>query len=284
MQNNRPFITGGYQNDKPHGKFKMYYSNGKLQMSFQYNNGIRTGFWYTYNPKGVLIKKVLYKRGNEYLFEMRSHNGKRLLVKEGNGTFEDWLHLSIANAQRSKVVGKVKNGLPDGEWKFFTYNDYNYAKEYYENFKFIKGISISKRLGNQEYHDHYNASYTGMMFLERLKIVSPPMCSKYPINNLSFEDLKRRFSRSRLRKQGIKSWFFVEIKGGKNKKILDVKIISKAPPETIQQLKALIFKLKGTLSPKFGYNPGYFYFPMVIDGAKVFCPGDKEIRLLKFLY
>ncbi len=281
-KNNKRFLTGAYKNGEPHGKFTMYYKNGRIKMSFEYENGKRSKLWQSYSPKGKLIKQVYYKNRNEYLIEMYDKKGKQI-VKNGNGVFDDKIHLITTNDHLIRVVGKVKKGLFDGEWKFYTPDRFNYIKEYFDNFKFIKGISISKKAGSHEYNDFFMATYTGYLFLERLYLITPVRCGNkesYTPSRSFFKKLKKRFLKSSLSQNKIKRWFWVEMKGGRNGKVLKVKILSKAKNKVIDQLKQFILTRLRIDTGFIAYEPGYYYFPMVIKDSQVFCPGDKEIKLL----
>ncbi|WP_418654489.1 hypothetical protein [Tenacibaculum soleae] len=254
-------------------------------MNFEYSSGNRVGIWESFSKDGKSIKKVLYKNNNEFLLEQRSENGENI-VENGNGKFVDSLFMSISGSQKSKLIGNVKNGLPDGEWNFYASNT-NYGKEYFENFTFIKGISLSKALGNEFYYNYFNATFTGIMFLERLKIIGPSRCEQKTdigVNDEFYEKIKKQFYKRKLNESISDNWFLVEIKTGKNKKITDVSIISKADDKSIGLIKELIFSLKKAITFPYRYKPGYDYFPIVIKNSKIFMPYDKEIELLSYKY
>jgi len=279
------FLTGSYQNGKLNGKFNSFYKNGEKKMEFEYALGNRTGIWESFSKNGKSIKKVIYKNNNEFLLEQRTELGE-IIVENGNGKFIDSLYMSISGSQKSKLTGNVKSGLPDGEWNFYTANT-NYGKEYFENFTFKKGMSISPALGNELYYNHFNATFTGIIFLERLKIIGPSRCKQKTdigVNDEFYEKIKKRFYKLKLNESIIDSWFLVEIETGNNKKIIDVSIISKADNESIDLIKELIFSLKKAVTFPYKYKPGFDYFPIVIKNSKIFTPYDKEIELLSYKY
>lgn len=279
------FLTGAYKNGKLDGKFISFYRNGLKKMDFEYNSGLRAGVWESFSNNGKSIKKMVYKNNNEFLLEQRTEQGE-IIVENGNGKFVDSLFMSISSSQKSKLTGSVKEGLPDGEWNFYALNT-NYSKEYFENFTFIKGISISPVLGNESYYDHFNATFTGIIFLEQLKIIGPSRCgpkTDIGVNGDFYEKIKNRFYKLKLNEKIADNWFLVEIETGKNKKIIDVSIIAKADSQSIDLIKELIFSLKKAVTFPYKYKPGFDYFPIVIKNSKIFTPYDKEIELLKYKY
>jgi antitoxin component YwqK of YwqJK toxin-antitoxin module len=170
------YLTGAYKNGKLNGKFNIFYRDGVRKMNFEYNNGQRSGLWESFSRNGETIKKVLYENQNEFLLELYNELGEPL-VQNGNGKFIDSLYMSISGTQKSKITGNAKSGLPDGEWNFYVDNT-NYGKEYFENFTFKKGISISQAFENEFYYDHFNSTFMGIVYLEHLKIIGPKICKK----------------------------------------------------------------------------------------------------------
>lgn len=279
------FLTGSYKKGKLNGKFNSFYRNGIKKMEFEYSSGARIGIWESFSKNGKSIKKVVYKNNNEFLLEQRTELGENI-VENGNGKFVDSLFMSISGSQKSKLTGSVKSGLPDGEWNFYAANT-NYGKEYFENFTFKKGMSISPALGNELYYNHFNATFTGIIFLERLKIIGPSRCEQKTdigVNDDFYEKIKKRFYKLKLNESITDNWFLVEIETGTNKKIVDVLIISKADNQSINLIKELIFSLKKAVTFPYKYKPGFDYFPIVIKNSKIFTPYDKEIELLSYKY
>jgi antitoxin component YwqK of YwqJK toxin-antitoxin module len=280
------FITGAYRNGKLDGKFYSYYRNGMKKMEFEYDLGNRIGTWESFSKDGKLIKKVLYKDGKEFLAELRRGNGK-ILVSDGNGKFIDELYTSVSGHRKSKIFGNVKNGLPDGEWDFYV--EYViYGKEYFENGVLQKGVSISGVFGDNYYYDHSNATFTGIMFLEHLKIIGPSVCNGHINIGLNYEfyqKIKKEFYDQKLNKLISDSWYYIEIQTGKKKEITNVSVISKADDKSIALIRELIFSLKKvtTISSK-KVKPGYCYFPVVISDSTMYTQSDKEFDLLKFKF
>lgn len=284
-RDNNLFLTGSYRNGKLNGKFNSFYRNGVKKMEFEYSYGNRTGTWESFSKNGKSIKKILYKNNNEFLLEQSTEQGEKI-VENGEGKFVDSLFMSISSSQKSKLTGNVKNGLPDGEWNFYAANT-NYGKEFFESFTFKKGISISPALGNELYYNHFNASFTGIFFLERLKIIGSSRCkqkTEIGVNDDFFEKTKNQFYKQKLNESISDNWFLIEIETGSNKKIIDVSIISNADDKSIDLIKDLIFSLKKAITFPFRYKPGYDYFPIVIKNSKIFMPYDKEIELLSYKY
>jgi len=56
-------VKSGYANGKLHGKFDVWYDNGKKEFSGQYANDSRDGTWVMYNKDGSLKYKIEYRNG-----------------------------------------------------------------------------------------------------------------------------------------------------------------------------------------------------------------------------
>jgi hypothetical protein len=104
------------------------------------------------------------------------------------------------------------------------------------------------------------------------------------VNPEFFKKIKKRFYQQKLDELMSNYWFLIEIQTGKNKKITNVSIISKADNLSIASMKKLIFSLKKAITFPYVYKPGYDCFPIVVKNSVIYTPYDKEIALLKYKY
>ena len=49
-------------NEQPHGYYKQYYENGKLNLVGQFENGKESGIWKKYTDKGELFDENYYNK------------------------------------------------------------------------------------------------------------------------------------------------------------------------------------------------------------------------------
>ena len=48
------------------GPYKRYFPNGKLEISGTFEDGRRSGIFYEYNSRGVLVRKIAYLNGTRH--------------------------------------------------------------------------------------------------------------------------------------------------------------------------------------------------------------------------
>jgi len=271
--NDNLFLKGNFFKGKLHGEFRTYYKDKTLKRIFEYNNGQRNGSWKKFNTNGEIIKKVFYKNGNEFLIDFYDDQ-RNLIVKNGSGIFEDNLKMTSSN-YKTKVKGNVINGLPDSEWTYYVSGNI-ISKEYFKNFIFEKGISFSKVLGQTEYHDLFNATFTDMLLIENLKLKNGYECKKSNRIGLGlnfFNKFDKEFYKQVTDKNLEDGWFLIDLKTGKNRKINDVQILSNSKKENIELIKNIIFKLKNPLSGsfmqyKYNYKTNFDFLTIVIKNSK----------------
>jgi hypothetical protein len=282
---NSRFLEGFYKNGLRDGAFKEYYKNGQLKSINVYQNNYPYGTWIYYYQNGILYKKIEYKDNSEFLMEMYKKNGRPIVVN-GKGKYKDYIPLSIANSIPSIIKGKVLNGLPEGKWDIYS-SGINIGTEYFKNNNFIKGISHSFALGSQEYFNTSITTFTGVKFIEHLKIIGPSICNSKAGIGLSrefFEKIREKFNLSNIKDKLGNCWFLVEIESDNTGKIKNIKMHSKSDEGTINEIKKLIYSVNDIESNRSQNNMGIEYFPVVIFNSKIYFPRDEEIELLKFKY
>ena len=72
-KNGKLIFKGNYIQDRPDGKHKWWYSNGKLKEEGSYAYGQKNGTWKKYDINGILKISINYKDGKEYKI-----NGKKI--------------------------------------------------------------------------------------------------------------------------------------------------------------------------------------------------------------
>lgn len=279
------FFKGKYENGERQGKFIWYYKNGQIQTIGSYTLGKRSGIWEYYYSNGNLHKKIEYKNNKEYLIDLLEKNGK-ILVKNGNGFFKDDVLLSIANISPSSIKGEVLNGLPNSKWQIST-SGTKIGTEYFENNSFIKGISHSIAFGDEEYQDKYISTFTGIIYIEHLRLFGPSICrskSSLGLTQVFFNNLKQKYNSSDLKNIISNNWFLVEIKADGSKNIINVEIYSNAKQDISNQLKKIVFEMGKVNTIMSNSRSEYQFFPLVIYNNDIYLPPDEKIELLKHYY
>lgn len=77
-------------------EFTSYYENGQLEAKGKYIDGVKIGFWYIFDEKGILREEITYING-EALFGIR--------------TFSESGTVSSS--------GTIREGFQDGKWSFY---------------------------------------------------------------------------------------------------------------------------------------------------------------------
>ncbi len=128
---------GFYKNDKLEGTFKRYNDN-KVFLEENYKNGILDGKFRVFSDNGKIIIDGLYKEGKregEWIY----NNLENLFSNEFSVDFflinkeyeyissliesEEVFNNRIENYDILNVKGNFKNGLKDGEWRFYSYKE-----------------------------------------------------------------------------------------------------------------------------------------------------------------
>jgi len=284
-KNDKLFLKGKFENGEREGKFIWYHKNGQIQTIGSYSKGKRSGIWEYFYSNGHLYKKIEYKNDKEYLIDLLKKNGK-VLVKNGKGFFRDNILLSIANTSTSNLKGEIVNGLPNGKWQISS-SGTEIGTEYFENNSFIKGISHSIALGDEEYLNEYLSTFTGIIYIEHLRLFDPSICGNKTSSGLTqdfFNSLKQRYIRSDLKNIISNNWFLVEIKADNSNNIVNVEIYSCAKQDISNQLKKIVFEMGKVNTVMSNPRSGYQFFPLVIDNYDIYLPPDEKIELLKQKY
>ncbi|WP_431212672.1 toxin-antitoxin system YwqK family antitoxin [Puia sp. P3] len=136
-----------YDNAVLDGPCWFYFRNGLVREKGIYTKNARRGIWDFYFENGQKEKSVQYTDSGVYLIDCFSKDAQTL-AHEGNGRFEGTvLTGNYSSTTELKIVGSVKEGLPDGEWKLYS----KFLREplFVEQFssgRFIRGVSTAIRL------------------------------------------------------------------------------------------------------------------------------------------
>lgn len=143
---------GVYNNGIKQGNFEIYYPNGKKRCSGSYEKNKPFGEWKFYHENGSEERTVFITNNEILLIRMVDKKGY-IMVEDGTGEFEGFIHSGTGSNVMIFAKGKVSNGKPDGKWKSYVgENKIGYCNEVYENGYFIKGI-FPNAVANKEYKD-----------------------------------------------------------------------------------------------------------------------------------
>ena len=84
VESNKKKVEGFFDDDKPIGNWKIYYSTGQILSTGSFSAGKPDGQWKFFSRENQLMKEGLYKDGKEqglwtlYMYE----NGKKSSIKE----------------------------------------------------------------------------------------------------------------------------------------------------------------------------------------------------------
>jgi antitoxin component YwqK of YwqJK toxin-antitoxin module len=140
--NGKTYLTGNFTKGKKDGNFKGFYPSGKPKYDIYFKDDQETGVWEYYYESGNLWYQIEFKNKRSYINNYFNNYGQ-LLVKEGKGKFFFTEKASGFNEYGYNSIvynGRVKNGLPAGNWStFLEYDNQNQeliGTELYSNGKF----------------------------------------------------------------------------------------------------------------------------------------------------
>ena len=277
-------MEGFYRNGKRDGLFIWYHDNGIIECKGEYALDQRKGIWEYFYPKGNIHKRIYNNNNTELILDLYDETGKQL-VKDGEGYFNDTVLISGTGTSPYQVKGSVMKGTPTGIWEFFL-NDLKIGSEYFENNIFKKGISHSKKLGDLVYYDYSITSYSGVIHIENLSLITPARCGKNSLNIISYldnfyENLKKNYLKSDVKKDLKNTWFLVENSYDNQSNIKNIEIFSNTTTEIKDKLRDLITKTQKNSFKIFGIENNFKYFPIVILNGKMYLPGDEENEILR---
>lgn len=267
------FLEGGFKKGELDGKFTWYHKNGQIQIAGEYTSGKRSGVWEFFYANGNPYKKIEYKNNREYLIDFFGQWGK-VMVKDGNGFFDDNVYMSAINSAASNIKGDVVNGLPEGKWKIYILET-KVGTEYFENNSFVKGVSHSVVLGDKVYRNESISTFTGIIHIEQLQLFGPSMCKNKMSLGLTrgfYSNLKLRYDSSGLKNVIANNWFLVELKADGTGNIVDVHIFSHAKQEFTDELKKIIMEMKKVNTVFTIGKTGYEFFLFMVFDNEFYLP------------
>jgi antitoxin component YwqK of YwqJK toxin-antitoxin module len=141
-------MTGQYENGVKEGDFLYYDQNHNIMLKSSYDHNNRSGIWTEYYSNGKIKREVNYENGKEKLIALNDETGKNK-IKEGNQRFSyDYYYNSHYDSysedkldsltNKCHLKGKLVNGYKDGTWILQT--EYRtICKAKYDNGKFLNG-------------------------------------------------------------------------------------------------------------------------------------------------
>lgn len=133
------FSTGKYNYNAKTGRFKIYYSNGKLKQELNFFHNDNDSIWSCYYKNGTLKNKIDVSDFEFKILEYNDSSGLPL-VKEGNGMFEH-KYLNYLGTDTVKITGEIKDYEKNDIWKLYI-NDELIAFDEYKNGKFLHGLYL----------------------------------------------------------------------------------------------------------------------------------------------
>ena len=99
------------------GKYISYFENGQVKEKGEFYRGARIHEWYTYNEDGSLEEKKYYKK---------PESTELFVIYHAEGS--------------PKAIGKLDNGIKEGQWKFYSSEGYLIRIKNFEN-GLIQGVA-----------------------------------------------------------------------------------------------------------------------------------------------
>lgn len=141
-------MTGQYENGVKEGDFLYYDQNHNISLKSCYDHNNRSGTWSEYYPGGQLKREVKYENGKEKIIALNDESGKNI-IKVGNQRFSyEYYYNSHFNSYSEDrldyltdkyfLKGKLVNGYKDGTWTLQNENR-TICKVKYDNGTFLKG-------------------------------------------------------------------------------------------------------------------------------------------------
>lgn len=137
-----------YENLIKEGVCELYHKNGVLSKKLNFKNDTLVGEFTSFYENGKIIVEGDYKKiNNENKLLIKNYWDKNGIQKviNYNGVYE------VINGYGKLFIGKIKDGLFEGEWKT-TNNDYPKNIEIYNNGNLIKGELIKSKNSKRKYN------------------------------------------------------------------------------------------------------------------------------------
>lgn len=151
LDNGHIEMTGQYENGLKSGVFSFYYPNGELKMAVNYKENERIGSWKEFYHNGVLKLDIEYEQDLEKIIELNDSLGNSLIEKNKlkyNLVYRDTPDgfggvYSQRDVVTYEISGKLFQNLRDGKWIVKKGNE-TYANMTYIQGKMKQGFFYSK--------------------------------------------------------------------------------------------------------------------------------------------
>jgi YD repeat-containing protein len=133
------------------GPCTLYFRNGNIREKGEYRKNIRIGIWDYYYESGIKYKSIKFTESGNYLLESFDATGKPGVIN-GNGVYSSSASDVNSENQNSRITGKIKDGLMDGEWQISFNNDPGRVQtEKFSKGKFLRGTGSNMIWGRTNY-------------------------------------------------------------------------------------------------------------------------------------
>ena len=129
-----------YKDEKKHGGFKQYHSNGEIEQEGEFKDDEKHGLWKGYNDEGNLIQETYYSMGlKNGVSKTYFGNGKpdvECNYKNGmkNGVYKQF---SESGSGKLECDGEFKDDNPCGIWKSYNEDGNIIDEKIYKDGEFI---------------------------------------------------------------------------------------------------------------------------------------------------
>lgn len=166
MDNDSVAASLSYDKGILDGPCALFYKNGRVKEKGDYLKNVKTGDWEYFFENGQKEKTIRFTPQGQLLLEFYSADHKAL-VQNGNGRFEGLVVTnSVRNPVEYRMLGDIKDGLPDGEWQLFQkFSSTPNMTEKFSAGKFRYGISHILS-GRSIYNDRYYSSVESIHLYE----------------------------------------------------------------------------------------------------------------------
>jgi antitoxin component YwqK of YwqJK toxin-antitoxin module len=280
-----------YTSGRLSGTCAYFYSNGKIKERGEYKENARIGEWIYYYESGLESKKINFTAGVPHLIESYDESGKQQ-TKDGKGNFQGAVLTGNFNSPMTyMVMGPIKNGLMDGEWKMYNGQANMVTNiEKFSSGQFQNGRSLSRVYRETEYRGHYLCHFESQHPGDRLDYYGPSyscsMAGRNILMNLSaafiaemdlFDEINSGMTKilGSNKYGGYSGWIFLDLaydeKGMLSKKV--VKLFQEN--QEFQQEIGNMLEHFGSQSPATGNGkrmPYEKFYILLVEGNHMIIP------------
>jgi len=159
-----------YKDEKRHGKFKQYHSNGQIEQEGEFNDDEKHGSWKGYNDKGNLIQETYYSMGlKNGVSKTYFGNGEPDVESNYKNGIKNGVYKQFSESGSGKLEcdGEFKDDNPCGVWKTYNEDGNIMDEKIYKDGEFISVEKGKNTTSNtQEKHDEITDDFLDF-FIEK---------------------------------------------------------------------------------------------------------------------